>query len=127
MGARHLKSRLGLLSGLLGIMAWLFLAPHPLPFEIAVQREAGFVGHLGIFTLVTLACAAAFPRALWRVAAALLIAAICFEAAQVFIPTRGAELADFAMNCIGILLGFVVFRAGVALLMKPHWKTTHKI
>ena len=94
-------------------MAWLFLAPHPLPFGISVQREMGFVGHIGIFAMVTLACAVTFPRALWRVAAVLLVAAVCLEAAQLFIPTRGAEFADVAMNCVGILLGLVAFVLGL--------------
>lgn len=127
MGTRYLPMRLGLLAGLLGIMAWLFLAPHPLPSGIAVQREAGFLGHVGIFTLATLACTAAFPRAPWRVTASLLIAATCLEAAQIFVPTRGAEFADFAMNCIGILLGLIGFRFGAALLMRVHRKTARRI
>jgi len=116
MGARHLPWCLGLLTGLAGIMVWLFLAPRPLAFGISVQREMGFVGHAGIFTVVTLACAAAFPRARWRIATILLVAAFCLEIAQLFIPTRGADIADFAMNCVGILLGLMTFRIGAALL-----------
>lgn len=122
MDTRHLPLRLALLIGLPGIMAWLFLAPHPLPFGISVQREMGFVGHIGIFTMVTLACAVAFPRAPWRVATVLLVAAVCLEAAQLFIPTRGAEFADVAMNCVGILLGLVAFRVGAVLLAGAHQK-----
>lgn len=125
MGARHLSLRLGLLVSLSGIMAWLFLAPDPLPFGISVQRELGFVGHVIVFTIGSLACAAVFPCALRRVVATLLVAAACLEIAQLFIPTRGAEFADFAMNCIGILLGLVAFRIGAALAKDPH-RTTSK-
>lgn len=119
MNARHPFLRLGLVVVLSGAMAWLFLAPQPLPSDISVQRELGFVGHLGIFTMASLACAAAFPRALRRVAAALMVAAACLETAQLGISTRGAEFADFAMNIVGILLGILIFRVGATLVRHP--------
>jgi VanZ family protein len=108
--------RLALLVGLLGITAWLFLAPNPLPFGIAVQREAGWVGHAGIFTVMTLAISFLYPRALPKVIAALLIMAVFLEAAQLLVPTRGADMFDFAMNVLGILLGFMIFRVIAAFL-----------
>ncbi|MFK7877327.1 MAG: VanZ family protein [Paracoccaceae bacterium] len=118
MNSGYLPLRLVLLACLSAIMGWAFLVPHPLPFGIAVQREIGFVGHIGIFSMVTLACGTLFPQALWWTAAVLLIAATCLEAAQLLIPKRGAEVADFAMNCVGILLGLAVLRIGPALLTR---------
>ena len=115
MSPQRLFLRLGPLIGLLGITAWLLLAPNPLPFGISVQRELGFAGHLGLFTMVTLACAATFPREIKRTTAALLLAAICLEAVQFFAPTRDADFADVVMNWLGILLGLVVFHCSVAL------------
>jgi len=127
MTTRRLALRLVLLASLIAGMAWPLLAPHPLPFGISVQREMGFIGYAGIFALATLACAVAFPHALWRITTALLIAAFSLETIQIFIPTRGADYVDLAMNCVGILLGLVAFRIGLALLAGSYWKRTGQI
>lgn len=108
--------RFYLLSGMLAGMCWLFLAPSPLPFGIAIQRELGFVGHASVFTVFTLTCSIAFPKALRPVAIGILGAAVCLEAAQMLIPSRGADIMDFAMNCFGIGTGFVIYRIGAALV-----------
>ena len=104
-------------------MAWAFLAPYPAPFGITVQREMGFVAHVGIFAVAALGFLAAFPHAQRWVTATLLVAAVGLEAAQLVLPTRGADVADFAMNCVGIFLGLLVFRAGAVLCARVHQKS----
>lgn len=126
MRTRSLFLRIGLLAALLSATAWLLVAPAPLPLGISVQREMGFVGHIGIFGILTFTFGATFPCAKWWAAAVLLIMAVLLEAVQVFVPRRDADLADFAMNCLGILLGLITFLAGVVLTTGIHRKTVQK-
>ena len=114
------------LAALLTIVVWLLLAPTPLPFGFTVQREMGFVGHLGLFGILTFACVAAFPRVYWPVSITLFFAAVFLEAIQFFVPTRDADPADLAMNCLGILAGLITFRARVVLIARTNQKTTQK-
>jgi VanZ family protein len=111
---------------LLTVVAWLLLAPAPLPFDIAIQREMGFIGHLGLFGILTFASVAAFPRAYWLISAMLLLAAVFLEAVQFFVPTRDADPADLAMNCLGILVGLIAFRVRIVLSTRINRKTTQK-
>jgi len=101
-----------LLIALMSAICWIFLAPSPLPFGMAVQRELGFVGHILAFTVATLACVSAFPKATRWLAMILLGSAICLETAQLIIPGRGADIMDFTMNCFGIVIGITIFRMG---------------
>jgi|GEM_PF-3374425 len=102
--------RLAGLTGLLCALGWIFLSPSPLPFNIEIQRELGYVGHVGAFAVVTLSLLALFPTQQRRPVLFMFGAAIVLEAAQFLIPTRGADVMDFVMNCLGIILGACVFR-----------------
>ena len=111
-----------LLTGLMGAMCWIFMAPTPMPFGIEIQRELGFVGHLLIFTIFSLACFSAFPRSLRQTAMVLLLMAICLEAVQILLPSRGADIMDAIVNGIGILVGYGIFRAlnAIKLCFDPY-------
>jgi len=100
-----------LLCALMGAMCWLFMAPSPLPREMDIQRELGFVGHLLIFTIFAIASFGAFPKWPRQTTIVLVLIAICLEAAQMFLPNRGADVMDLIMNGVGIAAGYIIFRA----------------
>jgi len=96
-------------------MCWLFLSRSPVPSGINIQRQLGFAGHVLVFSLFSLTCSFLFPKAKVRTLLALLGCAMCLEGAQLLIPGRGADIMDFAMNCLGISIGFTLFHIGAAL------------
>lgn len=112
--------RVYLLCALIAGVGWVFLAPNPVPFGIEIQRELGFVGHLLVFTIFSLACFSAFPRSLRQTAMILLFMAVCLEGVQILLPSRGADIMDAIVNGIGILVGYGIFRALNA--MKPFFE-----
>lgn len=101
--------RVFILCSLTIVMAWVFLAPSPIPFGIEIQRELGFVGHVAMFALVSLICFMTFDQNIRQVVAILLGSAVGLEVAQAIIPDRGADIVDFLMNGAGIVIGYFIF------------------
>lgn len=104
------KLRLYILAGLFAVLCWIFLSPSPIPFDIEIQRELGFVGHVCAFAVVTLALCIIITKPQHPIVFYMIAAAISLETAQIFIPTRGADIMDFAMNCLGIVIGLLLYR-----------------
>ena len=100
-----------LLAALLIVISWLAFTPHPPGLEF---EDADKLQHVLAFG--TLAAVATFAwRAGWRaccgVAFGLLLYGVFIELVQSFLPTRSADAADVAADCVGIAVGLLAAAA----------------
>ena len=77
-------------------------------------------GHLFCYALLSLFLSGVFStRRLFSAPLLAVSFGLLMEGAQVFIPTRGASLADIGINILGVAIGFGIYRLWVLVRVGP--------
>lgn len=78
------------------------------------------MGHLMCYAMLSLALSGVFSRQQLFVAPLVAVSfGLLMESVQIFIPTRGASLADIGINILGAAIGFGFYRLWVHFRVDP--------
>ena len=111
--ARHDKAlrtlcRAGFAISVLTVCVLSLLPEDELPDTTLSDKVGHLIAYGEIVTIGLLAYRG--PRAAYTVPLAILALGGALEIAQGFIPSRSADMIDFAVNCAGVLIGIVFAR-----------------
>jgi len=107
-GTLRILGRLGFAISILTVCVLSLLPGQNLPRLLLSDK----ISHLIAYTEITALGLLVFPgrRQTAAVIAAVIALGGVLEVAQHFVPNRSTDLLDFAVNCVGVLLGVAVAR-----------------